>query len=138
MSVGAGVLRGMGRQTWWCAVNIVAYYCLGLPFSCLLLYRGYSLGGVWCGMTLGLVVGSLSTTTVLLRFTDWRLEAERASARISFDACTADAYTTQDVHNVLDGLPSDQQSDEIRQWLSSSIVVSQNSCGVPSYGSVLA
>jgi MATE family multidrug resistance protein len=52
---GMGVLRGMGRTRPAAAMNLVAYWVLGLPLGWWLAFRqGVGLAGIWWGLALGL------------------------------------------------------------------------------------
>lgn len=73
-SVGAtcgGILRGCGRQNLGAAMNLTAYYIIGLPLSLLLtFYFHLGIMGLW----LGLIVGQISTmcfALVVIGRTDW-------------------------------------------------------------------
>jgi MATE family multidrug resistance protein len=57
-----GVLRGAGRQGLGAALNVVTYWCLGLPLSWLLAFRAkLGIVGLWAGLAV--------TTTVQVRGT---------------------------------------------------------------------
>lgn len=47
----AGVLRGCGRQKIGAIINLVMYWGIGLPFSCVLAFRmGLGAMGLWTGL----------------------------------------------------------------------------------------
>lgn len=55
--VGFGVLRGAGDLRYGSAVNVVGYYCVGLPLGALLAFEfGFGPSGVWIGLSAALAV----------------------------------------------------------------------------------
>lgn len=79
-----GALRGMGKQWVGALVNIVAYYCAGLPVGIYLAFHGWGLTGLWIGNCGGLyIVGTLELIVVLL--SKWDREVESALERIAID-----------------------------------------------------
>jgi MATE family multidrug resistance protein len=76
-----GALRGMGKQWVGALVNIVAYYCAGLPAGIYLAFHGWGLSGLWIGNCAGLyIVGTLELIIIML--SRWNKEVERALERL--------------------------------------------------------
>lgn len=76
-----GALRGMGKQWVGAVVNIVAYYCAGLPAGIYLAFHGWGLSGLWIGNCAGLyIVGTLELIIIML--SRWDKEVERALGRL--------------------------------------------------------
>ena len=76
-----GALRGMGKQWVGALVNIVAYYCAGLPAGIYLAFHGWGLSGLWIGNCAGLyIVGTLELVIIML--SRWDKEVERALGRL--------------------------------------------------------
>jgi MATE family multidrug resistance protein len=49
-SVCGGVLRGAGKQSAGAAINLFAFYCVGLPISLVLGFASpFAFFGIWCG-----------------------------------------------------------------------------------------
>ncbi|QPG76111.1 hypothetical protein FOA43_003497 [Brettanomyces nanus] len=67
----AGCLRGQGMQKIGGYVNLISYYCIGIPLGYLLAFRvphNHPLGllGLWCGVGLALaIIGSIQSYFVL-------------------------------------------------------------------------
>ncbi|KDN44750.1 MATE efflux family protein [Tilletiaria anomala UBC 951] len=96
--VGGGILRGSGRQHLGAYINLVSYYLAGIPVSILLLKLDWRLEGIWFGLTVGLVLGSIGTTWVIMR-TDWHAEARKVQERMEAD-------TAPQVHAIVEGIPA--------------------------------
>lgn len=96
----AGVLRGCGRQRIGATINLAMYWGLGLPFSCLLAFRG-GMGamGLWTGLACTASLQSLYLTWVVFKF-DWSAEAQRSKTLIA--AGEADFELEEDVLEALD------------------------------------
>ena len=59
-TVATGALRGLGNTRMAMLVNLGGYWFFGLPIGYLLCFRyGYGIYGVWCGLSLALVVIAL-------------------------------------------------------------------------------
>lgn len=59
-TVTTGALRGLGNTRGPMLVNLGGYWCFGLPIAYLLCFRyGYGIYGVWCGLSLALIVIAL-------------------------------------------------------------------------------
>ncbi|KAF1972470.1 MATE efflux family protein [Bimuria novae-zelandiae CBS 107.79] len=79
-----GALRGMGKQWVGALVNIVAYYCAGLPAGIYLAFHGWGLSGLWIGNCAGLyIVGTLELIVIAL--SRWDKEVERALSRLNHE-----------------------------------------------------
>ncbi len=73
-TVATGALRGIGNTRVPMLVNLAGYWFFGLPIGYLLCFRfGYGIYGVWCGLSLALIVISL----ILLR--SWNQHSRNAS-----------------------------------------------------------
>jgi len=83
--VAGGILRGLGRQPLIAAVNLVAFWLIGIPVGSVLAF-GSQLGVValWWGLSLGLLVGSLTFAWVISRI-DWQGEAQIALLRAAIE-----------------------------------------------------
>ena len=81
-----GVLRGAGRQALGAALNLGAYWGVGVPLAALLAFRGPRLGvlGFWLGLLITTTAQALVQLLVVLRF-DWELEVARARALVGAD-----------------------------------------------------
>ncbi|OAG09434.1 MATE efflux family protein [Paraphaeosphaeria sporulosa] len=76
-----GALRGMGKQWVGALVNVIAYYCAGLPAGIYLAFHGWGLAGLWIGNCAGLyIVGTLELVIIML--SRWDKEVENALGRI--------------------------------------------------------
>jgi len=79
----AGVLRGCGRQKIGATINLVMYWGLGLPFSCILAFKmGLGAMGLWTGLACTASLQSLYLSYIVFRF-DWNAEVARAKALIA-------------------------------------------------------
>ena len=64
-TVATGALRGMGNTRAPMLINLAGYWLFGLPIGYLLCFRlGYGVYGLWCGLTLALIV----IAVILLHF----------------------------------------------------------------------
>lgn len=79
----SGVMRGCGRQRIGAAVNLLTYWAVGLPLSCLLAFKG-GLGalGLWTGLACTASVQALLMTLTVFTF-DWSAESARAKALVA-------------------------------------------------------
>ncbi|XP_043687923.1 protein DETOXIFICATION 21-like [Telopea speciosissima] len=79
----SGVAVGAGWQSKVAYINIICYYCIGLPLGLLLYYvANLNVKGMWMGMIGGIVIQTL----VLLYYvykTDWDNQVSIAKARVS-------------------------------------------------------
>ena len=75
----SGIIRGCGRQDHGSAINIVAYYVIGVPTGAGLAFGGPHLGilGLWIGIAIATNIQALSLCALVAR-TDWHAEALRA------------------------------------------------------------
>ncbi|MQM14647.1 hypothetical protein Taro_047582 [Colocasia esculenta] len=77
-----GVSIGSGRQRTVAYINLVCYYCIGIPFGVVLGYLvGLGVKGIWVGM----ISGTAVQTAVLVVFTvrtDWDQQVAMAQARV--------------------------------------------------------
>lgn len=82
-----GALRGMGRQWVGALVNCISYYGAALPAGIYLAFHGWGLAGLWLGQLVALsLVGILEW--VIVGFSNWDKEVERAAERLEDDFCT--------------------------------------------------
>jgi MATE family multidrug resistance protein len=80
-AVGLAVVRGIGRQNIGFALNMTAYYAVGLPLGAALAF-GVPIGvfGVWTGMSSAL--SALASLVFLHNWTiDWQKEVDNAAAK---------------------------------------------------------
>lgn len=83
--VGAGILRGSGRQGKGAVINVLAFYVVGLPIGGALMFSSnWGLQGIWLGLFIGLMLGATGFLVLILR-TDWSGEAEKVLARMAED-----------------------------------------------------
>ncbi|XP_047051707.1 protein DETOXIFICATION 16-like [Lolium rigidum] len=78
----SGVLTGSGKQNIGAAVNLGAFYLLGIPMAVLLAFV-FHLNGM--GLWLGIVCGSFTKLALLVFIAwciDWEKEAEKANDRV--------------------------------------------------------
>lgn len=48
-----GVLRGAGRQALGAGLNLLTYWCMGLPLAGLLAFKaGWGIHGLWAGLAI--------------------------------------------------------------------------------------
>lgn len=88
--VGAGILRGSGRQSKGAVINLFAYYVVGLPIGgAMMTYGTWGLQGIWIGLWIGLTVGSAGFVALIFR-TNWFTEAEKVLSRMEEDAIPED------------------------------------------------
>ncbi|PWZ36749.1 Protein DETOXIFICATION 21 [Zea mays] len=78
----SGVAVGAGWQSVVAYVNITSYYLIGIPLGAVL---GYALGlhvkGIWIGMLLGTLVQTVVLLFITLK-TDWEKQVEVAQERL--------------------------------------------------------
>ncbi|KAF8554272.1 mate-domain-containing protein [Imleria badia] len=78
-----GVFRARGKQSVGAVLNLSAYYVIGIPLAFYLAFvRGYGLGGLWQGMTVGLVYSSGVGIWIGVRSVDWEGEVAIAQRRV--------------------------------------------------------
>lgn len=69
--LGAGVLRGQGKQRIGSILNMVSYYVVALPIGYVLaLPLGYGVAGLWIGLIFGVLFLALSEGVVIY-YSDW-------------------------------------------------------------------
>ena len=72
----------MGKQWVGAVVNIVAYYCAGLPAGIYLAFHGWGLAGLWVGQCIALyIVGILEW--VIVGFSNWDHQVKQAMKRLN-------------------------------------------------------
>jgi Na+-driven multidrug efflux pump len=65
----AGVLRGCGRQKIGATINLIAYWGIGLPVSCVLAFKmGLGAMGLWTGLACTASLQSLYLSAVVFRW----------------------------------------------------------------------
>lgn len=70
----SGILRGAGKQRFATISNFVSFYLVGLPLGNFLAFIGnFGASGLWIGITMGLLVQSVSFISLLFR-TNWEDE----------------------------------------------------------------
>eukprot|EP00301_Raphidiophrys_heterophryoidea_P003652 c11641_g1_i1.p1 GENE.c11641_g1_i1~~c11641_g1_i1.p1 ORF type:complete len:474 (+),score=96.60 c11641_g1_i1:346-1767(+) len=81
----SGLFRGMGRQRLVAGLNLVGFWVIGVPASCILAFKyDLEVAGLWWGLLIGLVATS-SIGCVLISRVDWKKEATNAQARIKLE-----------------------------------------------------
>lgn len=89
----SGVARGCGWQKIGAAVNLGAYYIVGVPSAILLAFVLHVGGkGLWMGIICGITVQVLLLSTVTL-CTNWAKEARKAKDRVYNSAIPIDIVT---------------------------------------------
>ncbi|EIE25012.1 MATE efflux family protein [Coccomyxa subellipsoidea C-169] len=74
-----GVMRGAGRQLLASILNLITYWGLGLPLSCVLgLHYGLGVQGLWWGLATTTTVQGLAMLATVMCF-DWDQEAKAAA-----------------------------------------------------------
>ncbi|KAJ3030997.1 UNVERIFIED_CONTAM: hypothetical protein HDU68_007031 [Siphonaria sp. JEL0065] len=74
-----GILRGAGRPEIGAYLNLVGCYVLGVPIGLLLCFKfGWSIFGLWIGLTTALYVVSFIEILIIYRL-DWKRNAENRS-----------------------------------------------------------
>ena len=77
-----GIFRGSGRQNVGAVLNFVAYYVVGLPLGAVLAFAlGQGLRGLWIGVSVGLLVVSVTGGTLIIQ-SDWKKLAKDAIRRL--------------------------------------------------------
>lgn len=81
-SVLSGTVRGCGRQKIGAAVNLGAYYLVGIPTAIVCAFVFHVGGkGLWLGLMSGVFVQALALLIITIR-TNWEQEAKRATDRV--------------------------------------------------------
>lgn len=77
-AVGGGILRGQGRQRIGGMVNILSYYCIGLPIGLTLTFKlHWGLQGLWTGLCTAVIICScLQVSAIVL--SNWHGIIERS------------------------------------------------------------
>ncbi|KAI0064869.1 MATE efflux family protein [Artomyces pyxidatus] len=84
-AVSGGILRARGKQFTGALLNLSAYYVIGIPFGIWLAFsRKMGLHGLWIGLTVSLVYGSVVGIYLAL-VTDWNREVKKVIARLEAD-----------------------------------------------------
>jgi MATE family multidrug resistance protein len=115
-AIGGGVIRGAGQQSKAAVVNLVAFYCVGVPLGYLLAFnRGWGLIGLWTGLAAASYTACFALHGILI-FGDWRKWAEKAKERAQADHAsdqqrTEPAELSGDQPVPLDSHPSHSPSD---------------------------
>ncbi|CAI7654152.1 unnamed protein product [Penicillium pancosmium] len=76
-----GTLRGIGRQHLGAAINIVSYYCYGIPLGIYLAFHGWGLKGLWMSNCSALWCAAI-LEWVFVAMTDWEKEVRQAFKRM--------------------------------------------------------
>mmetsp|Transcript_7620 Transcript_7620/g.22493 ORF Transcript_7620/g.22493 Transcript_7620/m.22493 type:complete len:596 (+) Transcript_7620:1342-3129(+) len=77
-----GVLRGMGRQAYLMAFNLIGFWGFGVVLGFTLAFKAnYGLRGLWWGIDTGVVVTAILCVITMLRV-DWDKEALKAAERL--------------------------------------------------------
>ncbi|KVI04753.1 protein DETOXIFICATION 49-like [Cynara cardunculus var. scolymus] len=77
-TTGCGVLRGTARPRIGANINLGCFYLVGMPVAVVLgFFLGFDFEGLWLGM-LAAQMSCVVTMVVVLGWTDWEVEAERA------------------------------------------------------------
>ncbi|XP_071732665.1 protein DETOXIFICATION 49-like [Rutidosis leptorrhynchoides] len=83
-TTGCGVLRGTARPRTGANINVGCFYLVGMPVSVVLgFYTGLDFEGLWLGM-LAAQMSCVVVMMVVMWWTDWEVEAERARDLASF------------------------------------------------------
>lgn len=79
----SGTIRGVGHQSWGAAVNVIAYYVIGLPIGMSLTFAaGLKSLGVWIGLGCS-SVSQLVGYSIIIGSLKWKKESELAIKRAS-------------------------------------------------------
>lgn len=77
-----GVLRGMGRQAYLMAFNLIGFWGFGVVLGWTLAFKaGLGLQGLWWGILIGVIVTAVLCTVMMLGV-DWDNEAHMAEERL--------------------------------------------------------
>lgn len=81
-----GLLRGAGKAPLGAAINLVAYYAFGLPVGLFATFgpAQWGLYGLWFGLSIALLITSVSTTYVIWTL-DWGRASDQARRRMGMD-----------------------------------------------------
>ena len=83
VAVMANIMRGSGHQTLGAALNLLSYWCVGLPIALLTAFHlHFGVIGEWLGLASATILQSSILSFVLSRF-DWQQEVERAQALVA-------------------------------------------------------
>lgn len=97
------IMRALALHAIGAIVNFTAYYCIGIPFGLWLTFRhNMSLVGIWIGLAVALLYGSVLGVTIVWR-TDWDQGVERVRHRLGLGPLEHDAKFVDDN----DGLDED-------------------------------
>ncbi|XP_068338704.1 protein DETOXIFICATION 16-like [Pyrus communis] len=89
----SGAARGCGWQNLCVAINLIAYYAVGIPTAVVFAFVLHIGGmGLWMGIICGLVVQLTALVVVNLR-TDWNKEATKAADRVQNTTSVIDSTT---------------------------------------------
>jgi len=81
-AMGAGIIRGVGRQMIGAIFNFLGFYVLGLPLGYYLCFQaGMGLYGLWWGLSGALFVCFTGYYVIILRL-NWTKESLRAQERV--------------------------------------------------------
>ncbi|KAL7748855.1 ethionine resistance protein [Sorochytrium milnesiophthora] len=85
-AVASGVLRGCGKQTIGAAVNLVAYYVVGMPLCIFFTFRlELGIAGIWWGLAAALLAALIGQGSYILYGINWDAEVAKARARMLDD-----------------------------------------------------
>lgn len=88
----AGVVRGCGQQAKGAAVNVVTYWCLGLPLSVFLAFpEHYGVPGLWSGLACTTTLQATVMSVLVHKF-DFAHEAKRAAMLAGNEASEKSIY----------------------------------------------
>jgi MATE family multidrug resistance protein len=91
-AITGGVLRGQGRQRLVAGIGLVAYYLIALPLAFLFAFGyGLELFGLWCGISVAIVIISFSQLYYVIR-SDWEAVINESLK----DALAEGHYSTSD------------------------------------------
>lgn len=79
--LGAGVLRGQGKQRIGSVLNLISYYVIALPIGYIMaFYFKYGVSGLWVGLIFGVAFLAL-TEGIVIYNSDWNLIIEESHNR---------------------------------------------------------
>lgn len=80
----SGLLRGIGKQHIGAVLNFIGFFVMGMPLQYVF---GFTLNlqllGVWAALALSLFIAALLSVSVIVFFTNWNVEAQKAQERVA-------------------------------------------------------